>query len=347
MSDSPPRTAVCAGYMPLDIIDGGDRVWRRAGGTAGNVAAILAFLGWKSSLAGRVGDDEAGSELLGDLHEAGVDSGLLQREAGAATNRLVHRIGVAHNRYLFTCPNCNQRLPRSRPLTLSQVEKIVSTISSADVYFFDRANAATVELAERYAASGALVVFEPSMPANAGLLQRALAAAAIVKSSDEHGPLPDQVCAPPPSGQLRVVTEGAAGVRFRLGRGRWKRLAAYSVPAVLDAAGAGDWMTAAIIDALGHRGRGIDNRAAIEALKVGQSLAALNCRLPGARALAEGRTLAEVLHLARSFGLAVRLRDHGEHMTMPAEPADAAPQPRTCGWCLLPAASGQSAVALG
>ena len=340
MPELSPRTAVCAGYMPLDIIDGGDQVWRRAGGTAGNVAAILAFLGWNSALAGRIGDDEAGSELISDLRHAGVDCGMLQHDAGAPTNRLVHRIGATHHRYVYTCPNCNRRMPRSRPLMLSQLEKIFETIPSPDVYFFDRANVATVQLAERYAAAGALVVFEPSTPANARLLQRALAAATIVKSSDEHGPAPDEIGSPPPPDQLRVVTEGAGGVRFRLGRGSWRRLAAYAAPAIVDAAGAGDWMTAAIIDALADAAS-ISTDALDGALKVGQSLASLNCRLPGARALVEGRTRSEVLTLA------ARLREQDEDVHIQAAPIDVPVPTQTCTWCLLPVATGASAVALG
>ncbi len=58
-------------------------------------------------------------------------------------------------------------------MRLDQVETVVDSVPAPSVYFFDRANAATVALAERYAETGAVVVFEPSTPANAALVQRA------------------------------------------------------------------------------------------------------------------------------------------------------------------------------
>lgn len=322
--------AVCAGYMPLDIIVRGRQVWRRAGGTAGNVSAILAFLGWRSMLAGRVGEDEAGAELVGDLQAAGVDCELLQQDPGGDTNRLVHRIGAPHHRYQYTCPCCDQRLPRSRPLVLSQAEEVVSAVPAPAVYFFDRANVATVRLAELYASAGALIVFEPSTPANARLLQRALAAARIVKSSDEHGPSPKQSPIPR-ADQVRIVTSGVGGARFRVGDGPWLQFTAHVVPTMVDAAGAGDWMTAAIIDGIA-RTRARTEEAIGAALEVGQSLAALNCGLPGARALMEHRTRNEVL------GLAAKLREDGEYPVLETAPIRAAPIEARCAWCVMPIA---------
>ena len=144
-----PPSALCAGYMPLDIIDDGAGPRRRAGGTAGNVAAILAFLGWDAALAGRVGDDHAGDELLADLMRAGVDCRLVDRERGALTTRLVHHIAGGEHYYLYTCPHCGQKLPRSRPLTLERLETVLAARERPDVYFFDRVNSATIALAER------------------------------------------------------------------------------------------------------------------------------------------------------------------------------------------------------
>lgn len=330
-----PSSVLCAGYMPLDIIDDGTVPRRRAGGTAGNVAAILAFLGWDASLAGRIGDDQAGDELLADLMRAGVDCRLVDRERGALTTRLVHHIAGGEHCYLYTCPHCGQKLPRSRPLTLERLGTVLAARKRPDVYFFDRVNSATITLAERYAEAGTLVVYEPSTPASAGFLQRAIAAAAIVKGSVEHGPglvasyeggAPDQ---------LRIITEGSAGARFRLGDGEWQRVGVFEVP-VVDASGAGDWTTAGMLHALA----GIPaptERDVRDAIKFGHSFAALNCAVPGARGLMEKRSRASVL------GMATRIR-HGDRK-LPI--AGSAPSPSviagSCEWCLL--AVAESALA--
>ncbi len=199
-----------------------------------------------------------------------------------------------------------------------------------NVYFFDRVNAATITLAEHYAQVGTLVVYEPSTPASASLLQRAIAAATIVKGSAEHGP--DLVASYEGGGegQLRVITEGSAGARFRVGDGDWHRVGVFEVP-VVDASGAGDWTTAGMLQALAGISSPTEQqvRAAIE---FGHSFAALNCAVPGARALMDGRSRASVL------GMATCLR-HGERR-LPV--ADATPESfavtNGCEWCLLPLA---------
>lgn len=323
-----PPSALCAGYMPLDIIDDGAGPRRRAGGTAGNVAAILAFLGWDAALAGRVGDDHAGDELLADLMRAGVDCRLVDRERGALTTRLVHHIAGGEHYYLYTCPHCGQKLPRSRPLTLERLETVLAARERPDVYFFDRVNSATITLAERYAEAGTLVVYEPSTPASAGFLQRAIAAAKIVKGSVEHGPglvgsyeggAPDQ---------LRIITEGSAGARFRLGDGEWQRVGVFEVP-VVDASGAGDWTTAGMLHALA----GISNptqQHVREAIEFGHSFAALNCAVPGARGLMDGRSRASVL------GMAARLRRGERRLPITRTIPNKMSSSGDCDWCLLP-----------
>ena len=88
----------------------------------------------------------------------------------------------------------------------------------------------------------------------------------------------------PPNHQLRIVTRGDKGVRFRLGPGAWRQQPAHSV-SVVDAGGAGDWMTAALLDFLGlHRPWQV---AEVEdAVRWAQGVAAMSCLVPGARLLA-------------------------------------------------------------
>jgi len=293
-------SVVCAGYMPLDLVHYGERTWRRAGGTSGNVAAILAFFGWDASLAGRVGDDLAGEELIHDLSGVGVDTSLIDRDSGAQTNLLVHRIIPQGHSYAYSCPECEQKLPRSRPLTLERVERIIETRPTPDVFFFDRVNHATIALAEHYAPLGCTVVYEPSTPANATMLERAIAAASVVKGSVEHGPsLVDSFPRGGPR-QLRVITDGARGARFRFcSDSAWTSVGVFEVD-VTDASGAGDWTTSAMIHRLAELAEPTSAEVR-EAIEFGHSFAALNCIVPGARGLMEGRSSASVLGMATSL----------------------------------------------
>ncbi len=331
------RLAVSAGYMPLDIIDVGESAWRRAGGTAGNVAAILAVLGWRSALAGRVGDDAAGRALRADLDRARVQSDLLKTEGGTLTNRLVHEVRLSAHRYRFTCPRCGQALPRSRPLRLDQVDAIIASRPRPDVYFFDRANRATVLLAERYAYAGSTVVFEPSTPANAALLQRAMLAASIVKGSHEHGPELVESYEGGPPDQLRIITEGIAGARVRLGGRRWHRVGVFDAT-VIDAAGAGDWTTAGML----HKIIGPQHATLAEikeGVTYGHALAALNCAVAGARGLAEGRSSASIQSMAARVRAGHRLMPRHKAVATMRAPSGA------CPWCLLDQAPAASTLA--
>jgi fructokinase len=322
------RSVLTAGYMPLDIIEADGVAWQRAGGTAGNVAAILGFLGWSSALVGRVGSDAAGVALRADLERSGVDCELISIDPAGLTNRLVHEIRQGRHRYRYSCPKCSQKLPRSRPLRIEQVDDVLATHRAPSVYFFDRANAATVELAERYAEANTIVVFEPSTPANAQLLQRAMNAATFVKGSHEHGPDLVATYEAGNANRLRVITEGVAGARFRRGRSRWQRVAAFGAE-VIDAAGAGDWTTAGMLHKLVGTGDWTAPKAIADAITFGHALAALNCAVPGARGLSEDRDRAQVLADA-SMVLA------GRCPTLKPNAHWKATAPgNACSWCLL------------
>jgi len=276
---------VCAGYMPLDVIcNETQTLARKAGGTAANVAAILAFLGWDAALAGQTGDDAAADELLTDLRQAGVDVGQVRQAAGTQAPRLVHAIRHDSHAFAYRCPRCGSGFPRSRPLTLDGAAECAQAHPSPTVFFFDRANAATVWLAERYAAAGSLVMFEPSVPANAALLSRAATVAHVVKHSDDRsvGGL-DHLHVKPRPRQLRIVTHGPEGLELRVGSSRGRRFPALATLAV-DTGGAGDWTTAGFLAAAAARGE-IDREAVDEAVRFGQALAALNCATVGSRGL--------------------------------------------------------------
>lgn len=278
-------TIVAAGYMPLDVIrTPSGTVARHAGGTAANVAAILAYLGWDAVLAGQVGSDMAGEELVRDLGDAGVDIGQIKRAPNAQTPRLVHDVRPEGHFYRYGCGDCGARFPRSRPLTLDGAAACAQAHPAPTVFFFDRANPGSLALAERYATTGAIVVFEPSVPANAELLRRAAAVAHVIKHSDDRsvGGL-DDLHVRPRSGQLRIVTHGAEGLELRIGTGRGRRFPALATLAV-DTGGAGDWTTGGFLSVAVQGGR-LRHDKLDDALRFGQALAAVNCALIGARGL--------------------------------------------------------------
>ncbi|MEA2828508.1 MAG: fructokinase [Actinomycetota bacterium] len=320
---------VSAGYMPIDVIVPYNAVPSRAvGGTAANVPLILAHFGWEASLAGQTGDDLLADEYEGEVRAAGASTSLLRRAAGAETARLLHRVDADGHSYGYTCPRCHQRFPRSRPLTLELARVVADSEPNPVVYFFDRVNAATVWLAEHYADTGAVVAFEPSLATGGELFRRACEAASLIKHSKEFDlPIPKT---PPRSRpeQVSVITDGAAGLSYRIGTSPEKHLPAIPTLAV-DTAGAGDWITASLLAAT-CSANGLDKQYVDEGLRRGQALAAMCCTLVGARALS-GVPI-RMLNRRIDEVLASNYVDAPPKVT--ARPATE-PRPGRCATCLL------------
>jgi len=290
-----PPSIVTAGYAPLDIVRFRENRWYSAGGTAGNVAAILGFLGWSSSLVADYGDDAAARRITQDLQAANVSLQYVRLRASAVTPRLVHDIDPTGHRFTFRCPDCQRGFPMSRPLTLARAQEVIERTPKADVFLFDRCNAGTLLLAEYFSARGSLVVYEPSRPARPEWQDRALKAADIVKcASDRDGGLADVVPRPK---QTWILTHGAAGISYCYGSSSSQRSPAFHYP-VIDTAGAGDWTTAGVIHALAGRAPG--RKAELtQALHWAQALAAVSCGSPGARGLARQQSAEAVVRAAQ------------------------------------------------
>ena len=322
------RSIISAGYVPLDIVHYGQRVWHAAGGTAGNVAAILGFLGWDAAIVADLGDDLAGRLAVRDLKKSNVSVELIRLTEGRSTPRIVHCVDRAGPRYLFKCPACAQSLPSSRPLRTDRAEEVAHLELKPDVFFFDRLNAGTLLLAERFSATGSLIVFEPSRPARSHFVNRAVAVADVVKQSDDRETgLENSI---PRPGQVGVTTGGACGAQYRVGNGKWHSSPAFSYP-VVDAGGAGDWTTAGLVHSLPLRGRRTVSAVA-ESMRWAQALAAVSCGAAGARGLSRQQTAEAVVRAARflqSSGQAAGTHQVDGRRRDPSVPAS------SCRWCLL------------
>ncbi len=312
------RTCVGTGFIVLDVIRtcvGTQIVERRfAGGSCGNVLAILAYFGWMANAVGRIGDDHSGRELVGDLKKWGVRTDLLRVEPERGTpiviqENYVDARGLPRHRFSRACPECGAWLPSYRPLLTAEAETLAEALPSHSVFYFDRVAPGTLELAKRSRAAGALVVFEPSGIKDERLFSECLKVAHIVKYASDrmsgiHGFI-TRAKVP-----IEVETRGAKGLRLRVradGRaGAWTELTAFSASDLRDAAGSGDWCTAGLIHGLMDQGSAVarvvnDENAVVRAIRQGQALAALNCGFEGARGLMYAADARRVLDLARAI----------------------------------------------
>jgi fructokinase len=290
---------LASGYIALDAITYDGAVTHRAGGTAANVAANLAFLGWRTAVAGVIGADAAGRRVAAELRESGVDTTSLASRRDLATPVVVQTITSRGHRFAFSCPECGSGTAKYRAPSSDAAGEIPATLWG-EVFFFDRANAYTVSVAERAKSAGARVVFEPSTLGHATDFRAAIAVADIVKASEQRLQQFRAAFRAMRRDQIQIVTRGANGASMRIG-GTWRAFPAFPAKLV-DAAGAGDWTTAGFLCALPHRQPLSEATVLISALSFGQALAAESCGFVGARGMSECCTRDDVL---RRVGVAM------------------------------------------
>jgi sugar/nucleoside kinase (ribokinase family) len=287
------------GLIALDLVIGSDaegpiRSW--TGGTCGNVLTILAYLGWDAFPIARLNGDPASIRVRADMEHWGVHLEHATCAPTADTPIIIQQIrrgrdGRPSHRFSWSCPRCGEWLPRFKAVSVEAAEAVMPALSGASVFFFDRLSRATLNLAARASAEGAVVVFEPSGNGTTKLFTEALRLAHVVKYSNQRFAGIDKTIGRSSAILLEIQTVGEQGLRYshRFGRtcSGWLHLAAVAAPRLKDSCGSGDWCTAGLIAKIAARGqKGLEELSAKglrEALRYGQALAAWNCSFEGAR----------------------------------------------------------------
>lgn len=302
MSDEVPRQAtkerriVGTGLVCLDVVrlpDG--RTQTFAGGTCGNVLAILAYLGWTSTPVARLSRDSAGENVEKDLEQWGVELDHLHCEPQASTPVIVETLrvttsGYPVHKFSLRCPTCKGWFPTYRPVTVGSAETTLDTVKQSDVFFYDRASPGALVMAAAAKKAGATIVFEPASIGNPSHFGDSVRLADIVKYSrdrfDQIGYIESDA-----GPALEVMTLGEDGLRFRKrnrsgAMGRWYHLEAVPTPILKDSAGAGDWTTALLIDEIAGRQQFSRDLTVAELTKIlsyAQAAAAWSCQFEAPR----------------------------------------------------------------
>lgn len=276
------------GLIALDILrvaDQPERASFRAGGTAGNVAAILSSLGWPAQAAGPADGSMASSLMLDDLQRCGVEYHALD---GTCVPVIVEELDMnAQHRFLFDCPVCGHELPRYRRNKFVVDIGSQTGTSPVDVFLADRLSDEILALTSAAKSQGAFIVYEPSDPADEPWAEEMFALIDMVKySCDRASALPWLKA----GDYLEIRTLGAQGLHWRWpGRmvEEWQSMKAIQASRVVDTCGAGDWLTAGILVGLLEQLECPRGQASLtmleEALRSAQHLAAWSTGYAGAR----------------------------------------------------------------
>jgi ribokinase len=258
------------------------------GGKGGNQAAAAAAFGADVVMIGRVGDDDMGRRIRGDLAERGVDGSGVQVTPGARSGGATIAVDPAGENLILVDPGANGKL------------------SPADIAqdLLDGAGAILLQLeipaptvAAAVAMAGARVVLNPApaVPLAPGLLAGVdvlvpnQAELALLAGSAPCGLAATAEIARGLPGDLDVVvTLGSNGALVVPRLGPATHVAAPAVVAV-DATGAGDCFCGTLAVSLA------EGAALADAARVSVAAAALSVTAAGARGLLPGRREAESL----------------------------------------------------
>lgn len=288
-------TVLGLGLIALDVVLSEEVSPRYfAGGTCGNVLAILAFLGWNSVPVARIGDDRTSHVVRADLERWGTDLSLLGLSPTAKTPIIIQRIrkdasGIPYHTFSWHCPGCGNHLPGFQPVPAKSIEPVKLQLRKTNVLFVDRASPSSVALARQAIEQDIIVFFEPASISEDRNCRALLECASILKYSHDRI---DEIETNGPRLLLEVQTMGRGGLRFRSRLGdfgkRWHHLDAHKVSTLVDSSGAGDWLSAGLIYSVcaeGHKRLfNVSRTRLLNALSLGQALAAWNCGFSGARA---------------------------------------------------------------
>jgi fructokinase len=312
------KNLIClgTGLIALDVIlNGSPNTLPKlsAGGSCGNVLSILGYLGWNSYPVARLANNRAGAELILDLERWKIHTDYISINELGSTPIIIHRIlkdktGKPLHRFEFRDPETKSWLPQLKPITKNVALEVIQHNIVPKVFYFDRINPGTLELALHLKSKGTIIYFEPSSAKDIKLFEKFLAIADIVKFS--HDRIPDYKdrygsiqCF------LEIETLGKDGLVYRSKKNakpnHWKKINGFPLNDIQDSAGAGDWCTAGIINNLcleGQTGLYSSRISNIEiALQFGQALGALNCLYDGARGIMYYYEIKNLLAIVNRF----------------------------------------------
>jgi ribokinase len=126
---------------PGETVSGGD-VFRNPGGKGANQAVAAARLGRRVAMVGRVGDDEAGRELLASLEADGVDTAHVRAVDGVPSGAAFIAVSDDGENQIVVSPGANARLGpgdvaaagaalRAAAVTLVQLEVPLEAVAAA------------------------------------------------------------------------------------------------------------------------------------------------------------------------------------------------------------------------
>lgn len=263
-----------------------------AGGSCLNPLIILSTLGWHVFPIGKIGQDKAGDYVMQDMSAWPIDQRYVLQRKDTQTPLYIQQITEDGHRFIHTSPS-GKLYPSYEPLDTETMRRICDELpSKIDVCLIERVSPASIELILACKARGSMIYLELNRTGEQNEFVECLKQADVFKYSEEKlsgiHEITDTFQIP-----VEIKTKGSKGLAYRHWQesaySEWHHLAPILSDNLVDAAGAGDWLTATLIDAIGKGGREgfktISSDLYAAYLNQGQRTSVENCKYIGARGL--------------------------------------------------------------
>jgi ribokinase len=264
------------------------------GGKGGNQAAAAAAFGADVAMIGRIGDDDVGQRIRGDLAERGIDVSGVRTTPGMRSGGATIAVNPAGENLILVDPGANGRLEpgdippgildRASAVLLQleiPVETVAAAVSMASAPVVLNPAPAIPLSADLLARVDVLVPNQTELALLAGVRPPAVPPAGLAATAALARKLPGDLDV--------VVTLGSNGALVVPGRGGPVTHIDAPEVAAVDATGAGDCFCGTLAVSLAG-GASLE-----EAARISVAAAALSVTVAGARGLLPGRAEAESL----------------------------------------------------
>lgn len=273
-----PKTIIGCGLIALDLLKRGNDetvVYRHVGGTCGNVLMFLARLGWSAYPLARLDDSENTNFIVDEMRQEGINTQFISKDGKTPViiqRNTIDKDGKPAHHFEMSGGHFG---PEYTAITKKSAITIADSLDfTPGVFFFDRLSAAALYLAERFRRQGSLIYFEPSSP---GALHndKYIKVSDIIKFSDQR--IHDLSVFDSHSDKTIIQTLGADGLKYRTPSSHvWLHFPANSSETIIDTSGAGDILSATLID-------NMENLPIDDNIRLSQSSSIRNCTVEGAR----------------------------------------------------------------
>ena len=280
---------VGSGLISLDIIYEKDKLENAIytiGGSCGNVISTLCYLDCNTyPIIIHKKNDVTYKLIEQEIHKLKINYDLIIEDDNYRIPIIIQENYKQNHKFKFKNPFKNEYLPKYKSLNDKTIDEIKNSKIIPDFFYFDRCNLSNLELVKFYKEKGTIVFFEPSKISNEKVFKECLKYSDIVKYSQDRLDNIDKYTIDKII-PVEIKTLGNKGLKFRINNNSWIEQKAKKVTNLIDSSGCGDICSTGLLYYLK------DNKILSEeninrGLRIGQTMAAINCSFMGAKSFVD------------------------------------------------------------